>query len=300
MAKGTELSDFLRSRRARLTPARAGIEVAEGPRRVPGLRREELAMLAGVSVDYYVRLEQGRGGVHPSESVLAALAGALGLDAAESKHLHRLAQASRGRKPARRPRAQTVRPEVRRLLASMTAVPAIVLGRRMDVLAWNELGARLHVDYGALPPHMRNMPRLVFLDEASHDLFPDWDQVARETVAYLRFEAGSEEGDAALHELVGELSTKSKLFARLWARHDVREKSHGIKRFRHPLVGELDLQYETLALPGDRRQTLVTYTAAADSPSESALRMLALAEAGAGAGAPGGSVAGSSPARTTV
>jgi transcriptional regulator with XRE-family HTH domain len=278
MAKGTELSDFLRSRRARLSPARAGIEVADGPRRVPGLRREELAMLAGVSVEYYVRLEQGRGGVHPSESVLAALAGALRLNDSETQHLHRLAQASRTGPPPRRPRAQTVRPEVRRLLAAMVDVPAIVLGRRMDVLAWNELAARLHVDFGALPPHLRNMPRLVFLDEASRELFPDWDQVARETVAYLRFEAGFEDEDAGLHELVGELSTKSKLFARLWARHDVREKSHGTKRFRHPLVGELDLHYETLALPGDRRQTLVTYTAAAGSPSESALRMLALHE----------------------
>ncbi len=278
MAKGTELSDFLRSRRARLSPVEAGIEVADGPRRVPGLRREELAMLAGVSVDYYVRLEQGRGAVHPSESVLAALARALQLDGSETKHLHRLAQASRAGKPARRQRAQTVRPEVRRLLEAMTDVPAVVLGRRMDVLAWNELGARLHVDYGALPPHMRNMPRLVFLDEASRELFPDWERVARETVAYLRFEAGSEDEDAGLHELVGELSMKSKLFARLWARHDVREKSHGTKRFRHPLVGELDLHYETLALPGERRQTLVTYTAAAGSPTASALRMLALDE----------------------
>jgi transcriptional regulator with XRE-family HTH domain len=273
MERRTELSDFLRTRRARLRPADVGIGSADDRRRVPGLRREELAMLAGVSVDYYVRLEQGRGGVHPSDSVLDALARALRLDEAEHAHLQRIARAPLAA-PARRPRAQRVRPEVERLLDRMTDVPAFVLGRRMDVLAWNDLAARLHVDFGALPPRMRNMPRLVFLDEASRHLYPDWRQVARETVAYLRFEASAQPDDPDLHALVGELSTVSEEFRRLWARHDVREKSHGIKRYRHPLVGELELHYEALRLPGDDRQSLVTYTAEPGSPSETALRML--------------------------
>jgi transcriptional regulator with XRE-family HTH domain len=275
MDRRAELSDFLRTRRARLQPADAGLEAAGEHRRVPGLRREELAMLAGVSVDYYTRLEQGRGGVHPSDSVLAALARALRLDEAEHAHLERLARAPLAQAP-RRAQPQRVRPEVQRLLDRMPEVPAFVLGRRMDVLAWNDLAARLHVDFGALPRRMRNMPRLVFLDDASRQLYPDWERVARETVAFLRFEASAHGDDAELHSLVGELATKSAEFRRWWARHDVREKASGVKRYDHPLVGALELHYETLALPGDEHQTLVTYTAAPGSPSESALRMLAL------------------------
>ena len=244
-------------------------------RRVPGLRREELALLAGVSVDYYVRLEQGRGGVHPSESVLAALAEALRLDPAERAHLYRLARPPIA--PARRrSRPQRVRPQIQQLLDGFVGIPAFVLGRRMDVLAWNELAARLHVDFAALPPRLRNMPRLVFLDDASRHLYPDWEQVARETAAFLRFEAGAEPDDPDLHALVGELSTRSEAFRRAWARHDVREKSHGTKRFRHPVVGDLELHYETFALPADQRQTLVTYSAEPGSPSETALRVLGL------------------------
>ena len=283
MERRTELSDFLRTRRAAIGPAEAGLDATHERRRVPGLRREELALLAGVSVDYYVRLEQGRGGVHPSDSVLAALARALRLDEAEHAHLRRLARAPLAQ-PPRRSRRQRVRPEVQRLLDRMPDVPTFVLGRRMDILAWNELAARLHVDYGALPPRMRNMPRLVFLDEDSRRLFADWEQVARETVAYLRFEASAQPDDADLHALVGELSTASPEFGRWWARHDVREKSHGVKRYRHALVGDLELHYETLALPGDERQTLVTFTAAPGSPSETALRTLALHDAVAATG----------------
>jgi transcriptional regulator with XRE-family HTH domain len=275
MDRREELSDFLRTRRARLSPADAGLGATGERRRVPGLRREELAMLAGVSADYYARLEQGRGGVHPSDSVLAALARALRLDEAEHAHLERLARAPLAQ-PPRRAQPQRVRPEVQRLLDRMPEVPAFVLGRRMDVLAWNELAARLHVDFGALPRRMRNMPRLVFLDDASRQLYPDWERVARDTVAFLRFEASAHPDDAELHALVGELSTKSAEFRRWWARHDVREKVSGVKRYHHPLVGPLELHYETLALPGDDHQTLVTYTAAPGSPSETALRMLAL------------------------
>ena len=214
--------------------------------------------------------------MHPSDSVLAALARALHLDEAEHAHLRRLARVPLFQARSRRARAQRVRPEVQRLLDRLADVPAFVLGQRMDVLAWNELAARLHVDFGKLPARMRNMPRLVFLDDGARQLYPDWEQVARQTVAYLHFEASSHPDDAELHALVGELSTKSPKFGRWWARHDVREKSHGVKRYQHPLVGELELHYETLALPAEDRQTLVTYTAQAGSPSETALRMLAL------------------------
>jgi transcriptional regulator with XRE-family HTH domain len=277
MERRTDLSDFLRASRARLTPAAAGIQASGERRRVPGLRREELARLAGVSVDYYVRLEQGRGGVHPSDSVLSALGRALQLDEAGQAHLRRLARAPQAQ-PRRKRRPQRVRPEVQRLLDAMPGVPALVLGRRMDVLAWNQLAARLHVDFGALPERMRNMPRLVFFDEAARELYPDWERVARETVAFLRLEAGSEPDDPDLHALVGELSTKSPEFRRWWASHEVREKTHGVKRYRHPLVGELELSYETLRLPAPDHQVLVTYTARPGSASETALRMLAFAD----------------------
>lgn len=232
-------------------------------------------MLAGVSVDYYVRLEQGRAGLHPSGAVLDAVARALQLDEVEHAHLLRLTQSHSPRaRPRRRP--QRVRADVQRLLDRMDEVPAFVLGRCMDVVAWNELAARLHVDFATLSPRMRNMPRLVFLDDDARRLYPDWDQVARETVAYLRFEASAGPDDRELHELVGELATKSPEFRRWWATHDVREKSHGTKRYRHPLVGDLELHYETLPLPGDDHQTLVTYTAEPGSASDTALRLLAL------------------------
>jgi transcriptional regulator with XRE-family HTH domain len=275
----TELSNFLRTRRARLSPVDVDIAATGERRRVPGLRREELARLAGVSVDYYIRLEQGRGGVHPSYSVLEALGRALQLDEAEQQHLYRLARAPTAQAAPRRARPQRVRPEIQLLLNRLDSVPALVVGRRMDLLAWNELAVRLHIDFATLPPRMRNVARLVFLDDASRLLYPDWEQVALETVGYLRLEAGAEADDAALQALIGELSTKSEAFRRMWARHDVRQKAHGMKRFRHPLVGDLELHYETLALPADDGQVLITYTAQPGSPSETALRILAVGDA---------------------
>jgi transcriptional regulator with XRE-family HTH domain len=270
MADRSELSEFLRSRRARITPEAAGLP-ALGPRRVPGLRREELAALAGVSVDYYVRLEQGRD-VHPSEGVVEAIARALQLDDAERSHFARLVRP----RPARRtaPPPERVRPGVRRLLDALTATPAFVLGRRMDVLAWNRLAAALVCDFAALEPAERNMVRLTFLDDAARELYPDFDAVAEETVAHLRLAAGRHPDDPRLAALVGELSVKSPEFRTLWARHDVRQKAHGRKRLLHPLVGELALDYETLALPGDGDQVLVTYTAEPGSASQSALELL--------------------------
>lgn len=235
MSEQADLSEFLKTRRARIQPSDLGV-VSVGRRRVPGLRREEIAQVAGVSVDYYVRLEQGRAR-NVSADVLDAVARALHLDAAEREHLHRLAKP---RRRARRPATpQRVRPGVQRLLDSMTDVPAFVLGRRMDVLAWNALASKLIVDFAALEPAERNMPRLALLDESCREIYPDWQEVAKETVAYLRFDASRYPDDPALLELVGELSLRSPEFGRWWARHDVREKSFGTKRMHHPLVGDL-------------------------------------------------------------
>jgi transcriptional regulator with XRE-family HTH domain len=268
--KRDELGEFLKSRRDRLDPEDAGVDTF-GRRRVPGLRREEVAQLAGVSVDYYVRLEQGRA-AHPSESVLDAIARALRLDDVERAHLHGLARPS----PARRrpPQRERVRPGLQRLLERLDGVPAFVLGRRMDILAWNRLGAALHAGFDGLPPRERNMARILFLDPAARDHYPEWDKVARETVGVLRRLAGRHPEDPRLAELVGELSMKSEPFRRWWAAGDVREKTHGRKLIRHPIVGDIELDYETLALPDAPDQLLVTYTAAAGSPSETSLALL--------------------------
>jgi transcriptional regulator with XRE-family HTH domain len=271
MPRDTRLGEFLQARRAQLSPEAAGI-TAYGRRRVPGLRREELAQLAGVSVDYYVRLEQGRAH-HPSAEVLDALARALQLEEVERSHLHELAAPA----PPRRRRAapERVRPGVQRLLDQLDSVPAFVLGRRMDVLAWNRLGAALFGDPAGRPPIQRNLAWMTFLDPACQGLYPDWERVARETVGYLRHCAGRYPDDPALAELVGELSLKSEPFARWWGGHLVREKTHGLKRMLHPVVGELTLSYETLRLAGDPDQALITYTAEPGSTSETALRLLA-------------------------
>ncbi len=265
-----EIGDFLRARRARIQPTDVGLP-AGGRRRVPGLRREELAQLAGVSVDYYTRLEQGRS-PSVSDAILDAIARVLRLTDAESAHLRRLARPARAATRTRRPRAQAVRPEVTRLLEMMRDVPAFILGRRMDVLALNPLGAAVTGFSADASP---NAARHTFLDPSGRDFYPEWNSVAEETVAYLRLDAGRHPDDPALAALVGELSMRSPEFRTLWARQDVREKTGGRKLIRHPLVGDLDLRYETLALTGDDDQLLVTYTARAGSPTEEALRQLA-------------------------
>jgi transcriptional regulator with XRE-family HTH domain len=272
MDKRRELGEFLKSRRARLSPEELDLP-SFARRRVPGLRREELAQLAGVSVDYYVRLEQGRAG-HPSEGVLDALARALRLDDDEREHLYDLCRPGpRRRRPAR---PERVRPELRRLVETLE-VPAMLLGRRMDVLAWNRLAAALVVDWGALPPGRRNTAHHFFLDEGARELYLDWDANAESTVAYLRLAAGRHPDDPQLAALIGELSVKSEEFRRWWARHGVRDKTHGTKRFQHPVVGRLELAFETLALPADGDQLLILYTAEPGSESETALRLLASA-----------------------
>ncbi len=271
-----ELREFLTSRRAKITPEQAGLRTyGAGARRVPGLRREEVALLAGVSVDYYTRLERGHaGGV--SESVLEALARALQLDDAERAHLFDLARATQtSPSRRRRRRAKEIRPSVQFLLDAMAGVPAFVRNGRLDLLGANRLGRALysgHFDSPAQPP---NTARFVFLDERAATFYADWDRVTNDVVAVLRAEAGRDPYDRELSDLVGELSTRSELFGTLWAAHDVRTHDTGLKRFRHPLVGELSLTFENLELVADPGLTLFVYTAEPGSKSEQALNLLA-------------------------
>lgn len=268
-----ELSEFLRSRRARLKPEDVGLPDFGRHRRVPGLRREELAQLAGVSVAYYTRLEQGNG-QNVSGEVLGAIATALRLTDAEQAHLTHLAKPKQHRKK-RSVRQQRVRGSLCQLLDTMEGVPAYISGRRAEILAWNRMAAAVFGDWSQLPPQERNWARLVFLRPEYRDLYVDWDQKASDIVSYLRMDAGCHPDDPRLSALVGELSVKSEDFRRLWARHDVREKSHGVKRLHHPLVGELSLSFETFTLPDDGEQSVVAYHAEPGSASAEALRLLA-------------------------
>ncbi|MFF8196792.1 helix-turn-helix domain-containing protein, partial [Streptomyces bobili] len=268
-----ELSEFLRTRRARLKPEDVGLPDFGRYRRVPGLRREELAQLAGVSVAYYTRLEQGNGR-HVSAEVLDAIARALRLSDAEHAHLTHLAKPKQKKnKPAGR--TQQVRGPLRTLLDTMDGVPAILVGRRGDILAWNRMAAAVFGDWAELPAHERNWARLVFLRPEYSDLFVDWEDKANDVVAQLRLDAGSHPDDPRLSALVGELSVKSQEFRRLWATHDVKEKCHGVQRLHHPLVGELDLRVESFRQADAHERMLVTYHAEPDSPSVEALRLLA-------------------------
>jgi transcriptional regulator with XRE-family HTH domain len=268
-----ELSEFLRTRRARLKPEDVGLRGFGRYRRVPGLRREELAQLAGVSVAYYTRLEQGNGR-NVSAEVLDAIARALRLSDAEHAHLTHLAKPKQQKKkPA--VRAQQVRVTLRTLLDTMDGVPAILVGRRSDLLAWNRMAAAVFGDWAELPTQEQNWARLVFLRPEYRDLFVDWERKANDSVALLRMDAGSHPDDPRLSALVGELSVKSEEFRRLWATHDVKETCHGVQRLHHPLVGELDLRIETFRLADDPEQSLVTYHAEPGSPSAEAIRLLA-------------------------
>ncbi|WP_242884477.1 helix-turn-helix domain-containing protein [Actinomadura litoris] len=269
MDRAQQLSDFLKTRRARLRPDETGMGGFGGRRRVPGLRREELALLAGVSVDYYTRLEQGRAR-NVSAEILDAVAGALGLDTDERAHLHNLAKPGDTRNGPQR-----VGPEMRQALEALTTVPAYIIGRRLDVLAWNEPARLLVADFPALPAADRNMARLVFLDASSRDLYPDWESKARDTVANLRFDAGRHPDDPRLAALTGELSRHSADFRRLWADHNVHGKTRGRKRFAHPRLGELALDYVAMRAPDDPDLTMMIYSAPTGSDTATALRLLA-------------------------
>ncbi|GAA4539113.1 helix-turn-helix domain-containing protein [Streptomyces collinus] len=267
-----ELSEFLRTRRARLKPEDVGLPDF-GRRRVPGLRREELAQLAGVSVAYYTRLEQGNGR-NVSAEVLDSIAHALRLSDAEHAHLMHLAKPKQHKKkPAAR--SQQVRPALRHLLDSIESVPAYIVGRRSDILAWNRMASALFGDWAEVPAQERNWARMVFLRPEYRELYLEWEQKASDMVGYLRMDAGCHPDDPRLSALVGELSVKSEDFRRLWAAHDVKEKSYGVKRMRHPLVGELALSFETFRLVDESEQSLITYHAEPGTPSAEALRLLA-------------------------
>lgn len=268
-----ELSEFLRTRRARLQPHDVGLPSFGRHRRVPGLRREELAQLAGVSVAYYTRLEQGNGR-NVSGEVLDSIARALRLTDAEHAHLTRLARPAAHKKKATR--TQHLRTELQHLMDAMDGVPAYVLGRRSQILGWNRMAAALFGDWALLPREERNWARLTFLHARTRELFHEtWAQKASDIVSFLRMEAGCYPNDPLLSALVGELSVKSEEFRRLWATHDVREKGHGVKRLRHPVVGDLTLSFETMRLPDDYEQSLVTYHAEPASPSAEGLALLA-------------------------
>ena len=275
MDSRNEIRDFLISRRARITPEQAGLPVYGGNRRVSGLRREEVAMLAGVSVDYYIRMERGNArGV--SDSVLENLARALRLDEAERAHLYDLARAANnGARAPRRPARQQVRPAVQRLLDAMTMAPVYVRNGRMDVLAANRLGRALFAPLFGSPAKPTNMARFIFLDPAAPAFYQEWDRLASDTVALLRAEAGRNPTDRGLSDLIGELSTRSDIFRVRWADHNVRQHRSGIKHFHHPVVGDISLAYESLELVADPGLVLNGYSAEPGTASEDALNLLA-------------------------
>ncbi|MCS7476983.1 helix-turn-helix domain-containing protein [Umezawaea endophytica] len=269
-----EVREFLSSRRARITPDQAGLPAYGGNRRVKGLRREEVALLAGVSIDYYVRMERGNlSGA--SESVLDGVSRALQLDEAEHEHLFALARAA---DPGPRRRAappSSVRPGVQQVLDAISDAPAWVRNGRHDIVAMNRLGRALYSPVLADPRRPANTTRFVYLDPAAQEFFVDWDRIANDAAAMLRLEAGRTPNDRKLIELVGELSTRSEIFRKRWASHDVQYHRSGHKRLRHPVVGQLDLNFESMELPSEPGLTLNIYTAAPDSPTADGLKVLA-------------------------
>lgn len=271
-----DLGEFLRSRRDRLSPEEAGV-LSFGRRRVAGLRREELAQLAGVSATYYTRLEQGHS-QNASDVVIESLARALQLDADETAHLFALARPGMIRRP---PAGEPVVPSAgaRQLLNAMESVPALLLNRRNDVLAWNRAGHLLlagHLDFEtpARQSDRPNQTRMLFLDPHTRTLYREWETEAAVAVASLRYIAAQFPDDRLLHELIGELKARSEEFAQLWVRHTVQLCTSGVKRLRHPDVGELDLDYEVLHLPEGDGQRILTHSAAPGSRARSALRAL--------------------------
>ena len=278
-----ELGEILKTRRAELTPHTVGLPDTGG-RRVPGLRREEVALLAAISTDYYTRLEQGR--IQPSASVLGTLAHALHLSDQQRDRLFELADRQRARH--RRPAAQKAHPQLRRLLDELTASPGVVIGRRRDILAWNPLAAALFTDFAKVPESRRNYVRILFTDPSMRTLYADWRTVARHCVSHLRVEAAKHPEDSQLTRLIGELSMKDSDFGRWWGSRQPPSNKAGVKRLHHPLVGELVLDSDTFTCGSDPDQELVVWTAEPGTPSYEGLRALASRTTGR----PGGSTAG--------
>jgi transcriptional regulator with XRE-family HTH domain len=278
-----EVRDFLMSRRAKLTPEEAGLSGGVN-RRVAGLRRAEVAVLAGVSVEYYSRIERGHI-AGASSSVLDAISRALKLDETERAHLFDLARAADGvtlsRRARRRPDKQSPsRPALQWTLEAITEGVAFVRNSRMDLLATNALGRAFYAPMIGDGGRTANLARFQFLDPASHDFYPDWELFAEMCVAVMRAEAGRDPHDRTMQDLVGELSTRSDVFRRLWGAHDVRTHGAGTKRFRHPVAGELVLAYEELTVTADPGLAMLIYTAEPGSPSAERLSLLASWAAG--------------------
>ncbi|MDG4800106.1 helix-turn-helix transcriptional regulator [Micromonospora sp. WMMD980] len=273
MDNRADVRDFLATRRARITPERAGLPDFGGSRRVPGLRRAEVAMLAGVSPDYYTRLERGNlSGV--SDSVLDALCRALQLDEAERSHLYDLARAASTNPRVRRRPTRQIRPATLHLLEAMTDAPAFVRNGRLDIVAANHLAEALYLPAFQTRVRPVNLARFCFLDPQARQLYPNWEAAADTTVALLRTEAGRDPYDKDLSNLVGELATRSEEFRTRWGAHNVRLHHTGIKTFRHPVVGLLDLNFEAMPMPADPGLTLTAYSAAPGTPTADALRLL--------------------------
>ncbi|CAI9415846.1 helix-turn-helix domain-containing protein [Nocardioides sp. T2.26MG-1] len=272
--RNTELADFLRRARARVDPLRAGLPADGRIRRVPGLRREEVALLAGVSTDYYARLEQGRP-IAPSPAVVDAVARALALDAAGREHLDHLLGGTRQRGRPAAPSVQRVRPGLHQFLDDLDGQPALILGRRSEVLASNALARALFTDFERMPAAERNYARWILLAPDARALFLDWPDQARTVVESLRLAHGSHPDDRGLQELIALLLEESAEFRTWWAEHGVYQRTHGRKHLRHPVAGEVVVDYETLLLPGDPDQTLFIFTTEPASPSRDALRLLA-------------------------
>lgn len=272
-----EVREFLTTRRAKISPEQAGLPTS-GQRRVPGLRRSEVASLAGMSVEYYAKLERGTlAGV--SSGVLDALARALQLDDAERAHLLRLAHEADGssavlRRP-RRPKPATLRPSLQWSLDTITTSPAIIGNNRLDLLAANRLGRAMYCDVYTDPANPPNFARFTFLDSAARRFYPDWELAADMTVANLRTAAGKDPHDKGLHDLVGELSTRDDDFRRRWGAHNVRTHGSGAKHFHHHIVGDLSLAYESMDLRAEPDLTMTIYAAEPGSPTEDALKLLA-------------------------
>ncbi|MDJ0321094.1 helix-turn-helix transcriptional regulator [Pseudarthrobacter sp. PS3-L1] len=272
MGQSAEFGKFLKAMRSRLTPDRAGITAGSSGRRVPGLRREEIARLADVSTDYYTRLEQGRN-IHPSRAVLDSVAKALQLDSGERAHMIDLLENCAPSHGSGAP-VQAVRPELRQLLDAVGTVPAVVLGRRTDVLAGNRLAFLLLADFPAMPVTERNLIRWIILDPAARGLFRDWPAVASETVGALRTDIGRHPDDPRANQLVGELAVHSEDFRQWWAGHRVSAASAGSVAFHHPIVGDLVLNVEDLTLPEDPDQVLRMFSAKPGSASADSLALL--------------------------
>ncbi|MCO8303547.1 helix-turn-helix transcriptional regulator [Streptomyces hygroscopicus] len=275
MANNRELGNFLRKARSQMDPEQAGLPPDNRTRRVPGLRREEVARLAGVSTDYYARLEQGRP-IAPSPGVVDALCRALGLDEAGRTYLHTLlgVTAAPSRRHSRS--AQRLRPGLHQLIDALDGEPVLVLGRRGDVLAANRMAKALFTDFEQMPVRHRNYARWMFLGEEPRSLFIDWEDQARAAVESLRLEIGRDADDQATNDLIAELRGKSTEFDHWWEEHRVHQRTHGSKRLHHALVGELTVEYETLTLPGDPDTSLFVYTAEPGSSSRQALDLLAM------------------------